>query len=150
MESSNEKLLNRIQKMKETLSNKNMSNIAGEMLVENIREQAENKFKKGRSQWYYQYSGSFNKDNVVFYEENKRKVTINHPAAKRLEYGQAKDLLIKPKKAKALSYIGNDGKRWFSTQELIPKTSFPPLGYVYNAIKKTKQEIKNRIKEVLR
>lgn len=149
MSDYNKKLIDRIDKMKQVLSKKSLSKIAGEMLVENIREQADQKFKKGNSKWQYEYHNSFHDDNVVFYDESKKQVRVHHPAAKRLEYGLGKDLVITPKKAKALSYIGDDGQRWFSTKEVIPAESCPPIGYAYLAIKKTKKEFNNRIKEEL-
>lgn len=149
MANSNESLFIKLNRMINSLDEEKICKIAGEKLVDNIRKETNDVFKKGNSKWNYEYHGSFQTDNVTYYEQSNKEVVINHPAAKRLEYGLKEDLEITPKKAKVLSYIGDDGKRWFSTKEVIPKNSCPPLGYAKRSINKTKKEMHKEIKDIL-
>lgn len=145
----NEKLIVKLNNIADNLTEDKVCKIASEILVKNIKKNTNDMLKKGNSQWHYDYHGSFSNDDTYNYLSSEKVLEINHPAVKRLEYGQKKDLHITPKRAKKLSYIGNDGTRWFSEYENIPKSSFPPLGFVNKSIKETVNEVRDKIKGII-
>lgn len=150
MAKSIDKMIDKLNNIVTELDGQKITDKAGKILVDNIRKNTNKMFKKGNSKWQYDYHGSFQTEKVTHYLPSERVVEIDHPAAKRLEYGQLENpLIIRPKNGKALSYIGSDGNRWFSAYEKIPAKSWKPLGYAQKSINQTQTEIYKQIKKGL-
>ena len=112
---------------------------AGEKLVDNIRDEARKSFSN--SKYPYDFQNDFQKPETVQYKKGEKVVEVKHPAALTLEYGLSKDIVIKPKKAKALQFTGEDGKDVFTNEVKILKSSRRPVGYARKAIRKTQKDI---------
>lgn len=119
---------------------------AGGMLVRNIRAEARKRLKGGDGKYPYDFSGSFQKDEVVHYDKDQKAVFVDHPAAKRLEYGFGQ-LKIKPKNAEKLHFKGQDGEDVYADEVIVSATK--PVGYARAAIKETLIDVRKRFKEVM-
>ena len=140
---SNKKIQNHINKLIDGLTN--FQDFAGEKLAKNLRAEANATLKKGKSQWYYEYHGDFKKKDITYYDKDKKQVIIDHPAANRLNFGQEKDIVIRPKNGKALKYEAHKGEFWSSAYEKIPKSSFPARQFAERAIDDTIKDLQDNI-----
>lgn len=144
MDNSNEKLILRLRGIAENLPK--ITDIAGELLVQNVRKQATEKFGKDM-EWPHEISHSFQNNDTVYYRSGDKAVYVDHPAAFRLEYGLLKPLVIESKsKDKPLRYIGRDGEVVFTHKVTIRNSK--PYGYARAAIKDTSTEIATKFREV--
>ena len=73
-------------------------------------------------------------------------IFVDHPAAKRLEYGFG-DITIRPKNAEKLHFKGVNGEDVYADEVHIKATK--PVGYVRAAMKETQEDLKKRFKEVM-
>lgn len=134
---SNEHLILKLTKMAKDIEK--IVDTAGEKLVENIREEAKKSF--GNSKYPYDFQDDFQEPKTVQYKKGEKIVEVKHPAAATLEYGLSKDIVIKPKKAKALQFINEKGEVVYTNEVIIPKSSRKPVHYVRKAISKTQKDI---------
>lgn len=138
---------NLVLKLRQVAANiRNIEETAGSTLVRNIRAEARKNFGEGKSGYPYEFSNSFQRDDVVFYDSKETSVHVHHPAAKRLEYGMG-SITITPKEADYLRFKGKDGEDVYAKQVTISPTK--PVGYVAAAIKETKSDLKKQFREVL-
>lgn len=144
MPNSNERLIIKIRGISDRV--KQIQNEAGNMLVKNIRTQAEQKFNKDLK-YPYEFHNSFQRDDVVYYKPEDKAVFVKHPAAYRLEYGFG-DITIRPKNAEKLHFKGQNGEDVYTDEVHIKATK--PVGYVRAAIKETQQDLREKFKEVMR
>lgn len=142
---SNKRIQNYINKLIDGISN--FDDVAGEKLAKNLRVEAHETFKKGESNWFYKYHGDFKKKEVTYYDKAKKQVIADHPAANRINFGQARDIVIRPKNGKALKYEAHKGEFWNSAYEKIPKSSFPARHFAERAIEDTIQDLQKNISE---
>ena len=134
-----------------------MANVSNENLIlkirgisdrvkqRNIRSQARQKFNND-PKYPYEFHNSFQDDNVVYHDKNEHAVFVDHPAAKRLEYGFG-DITIRPKNAEKLHFKGVNGEDVYADEVHIKATK--PVGYVRAAMKETQEDLKKRFKEVM-
>ena len=100
---SNENLILKIRGISDRI--KQIQDEAGDILVRNIRSQARQKFNND-PKYPYEFRNSFQNDNVVYHDKNEHAVFVDHPAAKRLEYGFG-DITIKTCRICACCYERN-------------------------------------------
>lgn len=137
-------LVIKLNKIAENISN--IENQAGAMLVNNIRKEAKKTFGHGKSGYPYEFTDSFQRNDVVFYDNEKKEVHVDHPAAKVLEYGMGKQV-INAKNGESMRFIGKDGEVVFASKVVIsPKK---PTHYAANAIKQTQQDLKKKFKDII-
>jgi len=145
MDNSNEKLILRLRRIAENLPK--IADIAGELLVQNVRKQATEKFGKDM-EWPHEISHSFQNNDTVYYRAGEKAVYVDHPAAFRLEYGLLKPLVIESKsKDKPLRFIDRDGEVVFAHKVTIRNSK--PYGYARAAIKQTYRDLPKRFREVV-
>lgn len=143
MSNSNEDLIIKIRGISNRISQ--IQDEAGSMLVRNIRSQARQKFNND-PKYPYEFHNSFQRDDVVYHKLEEKAVYVDHPAAKRLEYGFG-DITIRPKNAEKLHFKGQNGEDVYADEVHIKATK--PVGYVRAAIKETQQDLQKRFKEVM-
>lgn len=143
MANSNENLIIKIKGISDRISQ--IQEEAGGMLVRNIRSQARARFNND-PKYPYEFHNSFQEDSVVYHDKTQNAVFVNHPAAKRLEYGFG-DITIKPKNAEYLKFKGKDGEDVYAKEVHIK--SEKPIGYARAAIRETQEDLRKRFKEVL-
>lgn len=140
---SNENLILKIRGVSDRV--KQVQEEAGDILVRNIRSQARQKFNND-PKYPYEFHNSFQDNNVVYHDKNEHAVFVDHPAAKRLEYGFG-DITIRPKNAEKLHFKGVNGEDVYADEVHIKATK--PVGYVRAAIKETQEDLRKRFKEVM-
>lgn len=143
MANSNEKLILKLRGVANDLPK--IVDQAGSMLVRNVRSNA--RALLGHNTKYpYVLQNSFQKDNVVYYNPGEKAVFIDHPAAKRLEYGMG-EITIRPTHGEFLKFEGTDGEDVYAREVTISPTK--PVGYVKAAIKETQKDLSKKFKEVI-
>lgn len=122
-----------------------VADVAGNMLVNNIRLEANERFKKGNGKYPYDYHDSFQQDDVVFYKPEEKKVLVRHPAAFRLEYGMG-PIDIKAK-GSYMKFTGQQGENVYAKEVHVGASR--PVGYARAAIKRTAKELKQKFKDII-
>lgn len=146
VKSSNLQLIIKLRKAAKEIGK--IEQTAGEMLVKNIRIEADKVFKKGEGTKYpYEFHNSFQQDDMVYYDDARKKVVLAHPAAARLEFGFG-SIDITPKKGKALKFTGAEGETVVTNKVHVRATK--PLGYARRAIKITEKELAEKFSEVIK
>jgi len=132
-----DKIINKIETVKDK---------AGEFLVRNIQDNAENMFGKNYK-YPHELGGSFKKSSTVYYKKEASAVFVDHPAAFRLEYGLGNPYTLEANNygLKAFHFKGKDGEDVFA--EKITVKNQKPYSYVRNAINKTLKDIDVYLKE---
>lgn len=114
----------------------------GNQLVKNIRKEADKAFGNS-SKYPYDFKNDFADEDTVKYVKEESVVQIGKEGLPviTLEFGLSKDVVIRPKNAQVLHFIGQDGEDVYTDEVVIPKGSRPPVGYTRKAINKTKTQI---------
>lgn len=147
MDNSNQKLILRIKGIAENLPK--IVEQAGSTLVMNVRAEARKAFNNN-PKYPYEFRNSFQTPEVVYYDQGEQAVIVDHPAAKRLEYGLPSPLTIKPKpdNEKGLLFFENQEGELVAAKEVTISAS-EPLGYAEKAIKETKRDLAKKFKEIV-
>jgi hypothetical protein len=143
VDNSNEKLIIKLRGIADNLPK--IVDQAGSMLVRNIRSQARSSFKTAHA-YPFEFKNDFQKPETVYYKSSEKTVTVDHLAAKRLEYGFG-EITITPKNGEYLHFIGRDGEDVYTDKVTIKATK--PVGYVRAAIKETNSDLAKKFREVL-
>lgn len=143
MVNSNEQLIIKIRGVANNLPK--IVDQAGSMLVRNIRGNAR-AMLGNNTKYPYELNHSFQKDNVVYYNPAEKAVFIDHPAAKRLEYGMG-EITIRPTHGEFLKFEGMDGEDVYAREVTISPSK--PVGYVKAALKETQKDLSRKFKEVI-
>lgn len=118
---------------------------AGSMLARNVRAEARKAFTNN-PKYPYEFHNSFQTPEVVYYDQGEQSVIVDHPAAKRLEYGMG-EITIKPKNGEFLKFEGQDGEDVYAREVTIDASE--PLGYAEKAIKETEKDLAKKFKEIV-
>lgn len=117
---------------------KNLEYQAGTTLARNVKAEARKSFGDGKSGYPYEFHNSFQSDNVVFYDESKKAVVVDHPAARVLEYGMGTQI-IRAKNSEYMHFKGKDGEDVYAKEvEIAPKK---PVGFARAAIRETRKDL---------
>lgn len=118
---------------------------AGSMLVRNIRSQA--RIAMGNESKYpFEFQNDFQKPETIVYNPAEKVVIVDHPAAKRLEFGYPAFTILAKNEPYMTFKVDTDD--WVSVKEVkIGKTE--PLAYAKKAIKETEKDLAKKFKEVI-
>ena len=135
---------NLILKLKQTAANiRNIEDVAASILIRNIRAEARKTFGNGKSGYPYELNNSFQKDETVFYKKDAKEVHVHHPAVNVLEFGIGEQT-IRAKNAEYMYFRGKDGEMVAAKEvHIAPKK---PTGFIANAIKETRMDLKKQFK----
>lgn len=122
---------------------------AGESLVRNLRSNVRSSLKTTH-RYPFEFQGDFQKEGTIRYENGEQVVIVDHPAAKRLEYGINGTLTINPGPSGWLCFDGKDGERvCLYNQPVVIKNPGEALGYAQASIDETQKDIAKMFKEVV-
>lgn len=143
MVASNEQLIIKIRGIADNLPK--IIDQAGSMLVRNVRSQARIAMGNG-SKYPFEFKNDFQKAETVTYQPAEQIVIVDHPAAKKLEYGYPATI-ITAKNEPYMTFRVEENK-WVSVKE-VKIGEIKPLGYAKKAIEETKKDLSKKFKEVI-
>jgi len=145
MSDSNQQLIIKLKTITERLPK--IVDEAGSMLARNVRSNIRKQLKSVHK-YPFEFQNDFQKEGVIAYHPSEKNVVVDHPAAKRLEYGLPSDLEITPKDPDGfLHFIGQDGEDVYTQKVVVKQTE--PLYYAGAAIKETEKDLSKVFKEII-